>query len=113
MKKITIVWTITLLIIVGGLTIIGLKIKNDNKSNFMEDELVTQTEKYMGLYPNLYPTLGNKVKFTSEKLKEEGYDAKLEDDCVGYVEVENINTGFKYKAYIKCSDYTTKGYSEE
>lgn len=113
MRKITIVWTITLLIIVGGLTVIGLKIKNDNKSNFMEDELIKQTEKYMGLYPNLYPTLGNKVTLTSERLKEEGYNAKLEEDCTGYVVVENGNTGFKYNAFIKCPDYTTKGYSEE
>lgn len=113
MKKITIIWTITLVIIVTGLTIVGFKIKNENINNIMEEELMKQAEKYLGLYPTLYPPLGETATFSAEMLKDEGYDAKLEDGCVGYVVVENKNSGFSYKAYVKCPDYTTEGYSEE
>ncbi len=113
MKKITIVWTIVLIIIVAGLTVIGLKIKNDNATNFMEDALVEQAEKYLGLYPGLFPPRGESITLKSEKLASDGYDAKLEENCTGYVTVDNTNSGFKYKAYIKCPDYTTKGYEEK
>jgi hypothetical protein len=112
MKKITIVWTITILIIVGGLTIIGFKYKEKNGSNIMEKSLVTQTQKYFGLYPGLYPSKGSQVKITNDELKEEGYDAELDDDCTGYVVIEYADMGYTYNAYIKCPDYTTKGYTE-
>lgn len=112
MKKITIVWTITLIIIVGGLTAIGFKIKSEKIDNIMETSLVEQTEKYLGLYTNLYPTLGNTTKITYEELLNQNYDANLEEGCTGYVIIENTNMGFQYKAYINCPDYTTEGYEE-
>ncbi len=113
MKRIAIVWTITLLIIVAGLTVIGFKIKKDNIGDLSEDALVEQTKKYLGYYTNLYPTKGKSITLTYEKLKDEGYDAKLEDDCTGYVVIENTDMGFTYKAYVDCPEYRTKGYSEE
>ena len=113
MKKITIIWTITLVLIVSGLTFIGFQIKKDNINNFMEDALVEQAEKYFGLYPGLYPTLGNSKKITSEELKDHDHDPKLEENCRGYVVVENKNSGFEYRPYVSCPNYKTKGYSEE
>lgn len=113
MKKITIVWTIILIIIVGGLTIIGFKIKSEKIDNIMESSLVETSKKYLGLYTGEYPKMGNKTVLTNEKLKDFGYDAKLEKGCDGYVVIENSEMGFTYKAYIKCSDYTTKGYKDE
>lgn len=113
MRKITIVWTITLVLIVAGLTIIGFKFKEDNINEIMEEELIKQVEKYLGLYPSFYPAFNETKRFSYEMLKDEGYDAKLEEGCNGYVAVEGKNTGFQYKAYIKCPNYTTKGYSEE
>lgn len=112
MRKITIVWTITLLIIVGGLTVIGLKIKNDNITNIMETDLVNKAEKYMGLYPGLFPKTGEVFKITNEELKTDGYNAELEDDCDGYIIITGKEVGFEYKAYIKCPDYITEGYEE-
>lgn len=112
MKKITIVWTIVLVLIVGGLTFVGYQIKKNNVDNIMEKSLVTQTEKYLGLYPSLYPTKGNTIKLTYEELKDNGYDANLNEDCNGYVIIENASMGYKYKAYVKCSNYVTKGYEE-
>lgn len=114
MKKITIIWTITLILIVAGLTVLGFKIKKENIDNIMEDALVEQAEKYLGLYPGLFPTLGNNIKLTAEELKDNGYDAGLSNEnCEGYIIVENTNSGFKYHPYVKCSDYMTEGYSEE
>jgi len=114
MKKITIVWTITLILIVASLTVLGFKIKKDNIDNIMEDSLVTQAEKYLGLYPGLFPSLGNSIKITAEELKDKGYDAGFsKENCEGYVIVENTNSGFKYNPYVKCPDYTTEGYSKE
>ena len=112
MKKITIVWTITLIIIIGGLTAIGFKIKEDKIDNIMEKSLVEQTEKYLGLYTNLYPTLGNSTKITYNELLEKEYDPGLEEGCTGYVLVKNSNMGFTDKGFIKCPEYMTEGYEE-
>ena len=110
MRKITIAWTILLIAIIAGLTAIGFRIKDAEIENLMEQALVKETEKYLGLYVGLYPTLGNKTKITAERLIDEGYDPKLDEGCTGYVIVENTNMGFKYKGYVKCPDYKTEGY---
>jgi len=112
MKRMIIAWTLLILIIFTGLTFIGFRIKKETINDLMEEELVKQTEKYLGLYTNLYPTLGNQIKITAEKLSDEGYDANLETNCTGYVIIKNTEFGFKYKAYIKCPEYTTKGFVE-
>ena len=112
MKKITIVWTITLIIIIGGLTVIGFKIKENKIDNIMEKSLVEETEKYLGLYTNLYPTLGNFTKITYEELVDKEYTPVLDKGCTGYVIVKNTNMGFTYKGYIKCPEYVTEGYEE-
>ena len=113
MKKITIVWTITLVIIVVGLTVIGFKIKRENISNIMEDAIVEKTQKYFGLYPSLYPTLGEEKRITVGELIDNGYDPELEDGCDGYIIIKNTNNGFKYYPYVSCPDYVTEGYSEK
>lgn len=108
----TIVWTITLLIVVGGLTAFGLKLKSENVDNIMEKNLVNQAKKYMGLYPGLYPEKGKTFRINSDDLKQDGYDAELSKGCNGYVIVSNGNAGFGYKAYVNCPNYTTKGYED-
>ncbi len=111
MKKFTIIWTLTLILIVGGLTVIGLNIKKENIGNISEKSLIEQAKKYLGLYTSLYPTKGSTLKLEGEKLKDEGYDPKLEKDCIGYVIISNEDMGFQYKAYVSCPDYVTEGYS--
>lgn len=113
MKKMTIVWTITLLVIITGLTIYGFKMKENDIGDISEESLVTQVKKYLGTYPALYPTKGNEIRFSSDRLKEEGYDPELDENCVGYVVVKNENMGFSYEPYVKCENYVTKGYSNE
>lgn len=113
MKKLTIVWTITLLAIMGGLTAYGFMFKKANLGNINEEALVNQAEKYLGTYPGLFPMKGQSTTITSEKLKDEGFDPKLENECVGYVIVESKDMGFTYNAYVKCDDYITEGYLDE
>lgn len=113
MKKMTIVWTLTLLVVVGSLTTFGFKLKKEKGSNIMEKSLVTQAEKYMGLYPGLFPTKGNSFTVGADELKQDGYDAKLDSGCDGYVVITNESSGFKYNAYVKCPDYMTDGYENE
>ncbi len=113
MKKLTIVWTITLVLIVGGLTVFGLNMKKNNIGEISEESLVTQVKKYLGLYTAQHPTNGGEKKFTADQLKEDGYDPELSDECSGYVIVKAESMGYSYKAYVKCPDYVTKGYSNE
>ncbi len=113
MKKIAIIWSISIVIIVGGLTIYGLFYKKNNIGNLSEEALVKQAEKYLGTYPAKFPLKGDLIKLTNEFLKDEGYNAELETDCSGYVVVKNEDMGYKYNAYVKCPDYVTKGYSQE
>lgn len=113
MRKITIAWTLLLVTIFAGLTLIGFRIKKETINTLMEDEVLKQTEKYLGLYTKEFPTLGNEKKITVEELIEKGYDPKLESGCDGYTIVKNTEMGYKYHSYIKCPDYTTNGYQKK
>ena len=114
MKRITIVWTITLVIIVVGLTAIGFKIKADNIDNIMEKAILEEARSYLNYYTGSYPEKGETTRLENAELKEKGYDAKLdEEDCTGYVIITNEESGFKYKPYVKCPNYTTEGYEEK
>lgn len=113
MKRFTIIWTIVLVLTVTALTIFGFSIKKEHINSFMEEGLVEQAEKYLGLYPGAFPTLGKESRLSYDFLKDAGYDAKLESGCDGYVIVTNTNSGFKYKGYVDCPSYTTEGYYKE
>lgn len=110
MKKIIIVWTIILIIIISGLTFFGLKIKKNVINELMEKELVTQSKNYLEHNTNLYPSLNNYIKIQVGELIEKGYNPKLEKGCTGYIIVKNETSGYEYSSYLKCPDYTTKGY---
>lgn len=112
MKKVTIIWTISIVVIIVGLTFIGFHIKDDKVSNIMEESIVEKTQKYLNLYVKLYPTLNNEKKITVDELIDAGYNPNLNKDCTGYVIVKNTNMGFTYHAYVKCPDYVTKDYQE-
>ena len=107
-----VVWTITLLIIITGLTVFGLYIKKGTINTLMEDALVEQAKKYFGLYPSAYPTFGNEKKMSLNELIDEGYDPELEEGCDGYIIVKNEEMGFKYYPFVICPNYTTDGYEE-
>ena len=112
MKKLTIVWTLVLIMIVGGLTYFGLQIKKNNPDNIKEKAFLEEAKKYLGLYPGLYPSNGGKTIIKYEDMKADGYNKSLESECTGYVVVKSVSIGFEYEAYVKCPDYTTDGYQE-
>ena len=83
-----------------------------NKYTRMEKNLVKASEKYLGLYPGLYPKTDSLV-LTSKTLKSKGYDIKLYKNCSGYVIIKKNSNFYKYNPYIKCEGYTTKGYESK
>ena len=107
MKKNMIIWLILIVILVGGLTIIGLKIKNENKEyKTLEKKMTDVAKAYYGEKPGL---LKNNETISIQDLSD--YDNTLTNK----VNEEDVKTTsnmciFEYKAYIKCNEYTTKGY---
>ena len=113
MKKGLILYITIAIILVVVLFFIGFNLTNkNNKYNKMEKRLVKTSEKYLGLYPGLYPKT-NQLVLTSEMLKNKGYDVKLYKNCSGYVIIKKNNNFYKYEPYIKCKDYTTKGFNDK
>ena len=112
LKKISIIWGLILLIIFSVLTFFGIKWKNKMKPYFdLESTLVEKTKSYYE-QGHTYPTGDEIVKVTYAELKENNVysDLKINDsECDGYVTVKS-NGAIEYKGYIKCPDYTTKGY---
>ena len=54
MKKNMVIWLILIVILVGGLTIIGLKIKNENKEyKTLEKKMTDVAKAYYGEKPGL------------------------------------------------------------
>ena len=111
MKKNMVIWLILIAILVGGLTVIGLKIKNDNKEyKTLEKKMTDVAKAYYGEIPGL---LKDNETISLQDLSD--YDNTLtnkvnEEECNGYVKTTSNMGIFEYKAYIKCNEYTTKGY---
>ena len=114
MKKNMVIWLILIVILVGGLTVIGLKIKNDNKEyKTLEKKMTDVAKAYYGEKPNL---LKNNETISLQDLSD--YDKTLtnkinDEECTGYVKTTSNMGIFDYKAYIKCNEYTTKGYVKQ
>lgn len=114
-KKLFVVWGVLVVLIVGGLTTLGFLIEaRDENYVQVEEKLLDSAKKYVdGKF--LYPTDGEVLKVTKEEMIENGFldELKYEDDtCTGYVTIK-LDGVYKYKAYIKCSKYTTKGYESK
>jgi len=109
------IWGVIVVIILGLLTFLGFKITEKDKNyNELEEKLVSSAEKYVD-NKFLYPKGDDEAKVTSKELIDNEFldELKFEDDvCSGYVIVK-LDGAYKYNAYIKCKNYTTKGYSEE
>lgn len=106
------IWGVIVVIILALLTYLGLKLTEiDNNYGEIEKKLVDSAEKYVDA-KFLYPLGDNVTKVTSDELIENGYldNLQYEDDvCTGYVLI-TLDGAYKYDAYIKCKNYTTKGY---
>lgn len=113
-KILFIIWTIIVVILIGLLTTLGFMLKSQNKHyGEIEAKLLERAKKYVD-EKFLYPEDNETFKVTSKEL----IDAKTldhlkykDDACVGYVLVSKDGI-YHYHAYIKCKNYTTKGYQK-
>ena|SRR5574344_2055713 len=112
MKKLLIVWVIIAVLLTGTLTMVGLKIKSNNKPYLaLENDLKESAQAYMGQYLNEMPSTSTNV--TAKTLMENNLlkSMKIKDEeCDGYVKVSKVYVTYEYKAYIKCPKYTTRGF---
>ncbi len=115
MKKILIIWFLISLLLVGGLTFIGINLKSKNKEYYeLEDRIRNAAKDYYAQYPNELPI--NEVIITDEKLIEHNFLNNLNynnEICRGYVLVKKTYLLHDYIPFIKCSNYNTKNYNEE
>ncbi len=115
MQTISYIWGSILVLLVGGLTAIGFVYKNKiTKYEDLESKLELSLKEYVDK-KFLYPKNGESIKVTYEELKSnEAIDGLNIDDeeCDGYGFVKNDGSVFKYKVYVKCNGYKTKGYDK-
>jgi len=118
MKKITILWIIIMFALIMTLAILGLNIaKKKVPYRALENDIVEAMEVYYGHEENLkkLPTSNKTTKITIAELESFGLSINniiSNDTCEGYGIVKKDGVAFSYKAYIKCNDYKTRGYSE-
>lgn len=114
-NKYLILWGFLVILLIGLLTAVGFVYKNKTKVyKELENSLVEAEKKYVEA-KFLYPQDNETLKTTSEELLNENYIDNMAIDnqeCTGYVKVYKDSTVFKYKAFIKCGRYTTKGYEK-
>ena len=115
MRRLSIVWGILLVMIVGLLTTFGILFNKKNKLyKDMEDDLEAAAKKYVD-QSFLYPKDGKQLKITYTTLKDNGFIDKLEVNkkaCDGYVTIKNNELVYKYKGYLKCPEYQTENYKK-
>ena len=110
MRLISVIWGLLMLILVVGLTIIGMIYKsNVQKYKDVEQALVNAAKKNV---EDKSIEIDNSIKFTKEELENE-IDEKQKEilkDCEGYAKVEKKKNIYDYKGYIKCDNYKTRNY---
>ncbi len=113
-KVLFILWGVIVIIVIGLLTTLGFMLKSQNKDYVkLENKLLDSTKKYVDTH-FLYPEGKDVLKVTSSELIKNEFLDELKfnnDTCTGYVNVYN-DTVYKYDVFIKCSNYTTKGYQK-
>ena len=110
MRLISIIWSLVMLILVVGLTIIGLIYKNNTKKyKEAEVSIVSSAKKYV---EDKSIEIDTPVKFTKEELDSELEEKTKEllSKCEAYVKVEKKKSTYDYKGYIKCDKYKTRNY---
>lgn len=109
-----VIWGVLVVIVVGLLTYLGFNLKSKFKDyEKLEEKLLDSAKKYVDTN-FLYPEGKQTLKVTSTELIEKDFLDELRfknDVCTGYVKVYNDNV-YKYDVFIKCNNYTTKGYQK-
>lgn len=115
MKKIKtayIIWAILVVVIIALLTTLGFMYpKKLAPYKELEFNLQEAAEKYVEL-EFLYPEEGESLTIKAEDMINKEIMKELtykNETCSGYVEL-TYNGVYNYKSFIKCDNYTTKGY---
>lgn len=113
MKRNLIIMIIISFILVGALTFMGFEIKKKNAPyTALEKDLKEAAESYVGQYV-FNPDSNLKIELDTLKDKNLIKELKYQNEnCKGYVVYSKNYISFEYKPYIKCDNYTTKGYTE-
>jgi hypothetical protein len=108
MKKIAIVWGITLIIVFGGLTFFGFKYQEIKDYKKLEAKMVLYAKKYLADNKDLDIENGEKYTVSLKELK--GFRPKIDftvknDNCDGSVTVKKVLWLYIYNANLKCQKY--------
>lgn len=108
MKKIAIVWGITVLMVFGALTYFGFKYQEIKVYKKLETKMEYYAKKYIEEESNFKLNKTEKYKITLEEIKtfrpKINFDIK-NDSCDGYVIISKNIFGYNYKATLKCDNY--------
>lgn len=111
-----ILWGVIVIALVVLLTIMGFMLKGKNKKyERVENRLKEATSSYVD-HNFLYPESDEKLKILTKDLLDNGFlkyeELKVNKDvCTGYVILKK-DMVYEYEAFIKCNNYTTKGYQK-
>jgi hypothetical protein len=115
MRKLMIPWIFIMIMLVGGLTFIGFyQASRYGAYRDLERRLENAARSYLGQFPDRHPNTSKVI--TSNYLMNEDFldNLKIEDNqCTGYVIVTRRGRFYNYGAYIKCDNYTTRGFDED
>ena len=103
MKKLAIVWGITVLLVFGGLTFFGFKYQEIKDYKKLESKMVYYTKKYINRKKDFDLKNNEIYKVSLDELK--AYQSKVnfnikDDTCNGYVNVKKTFIGYLYKAHL-------------
>ena len=107
-----------MILLVFSLGVVGVKISKKKAPYIaLENDIVEAMKRYYGQDENLtkLPKKNKTTKITIGELESYGLNINNivnKDECIGYGIVTGRDVAFSYKAFIKCNDYKTKGYSE-
>ncbi|HOP65641.1 MAG TPA: hypothetical protein PLX66_01255 [Bacilli bacterium] len=108
MKKIAVVWGITLLVVFGGLTFFGYKYQAIKDYKNLENKMEYYAEKYILELDDFKLDENGSYQVTLLELKD--FRPKINftvnnDSCDGYVIIKKGIFGYKYKAILECKNY--------
>ncbi len=108
MKKLAIVWGLTLIMVFGGLTFFGFKYQEIKVYKNLESKMILYTRKYIDNKKDFELKSGEEYKISLKELKafRPKIDFTIENDtCDGGVTVKKVLWIYTYKANLKCQKY--------
>lgn len=114
MKKIVYMGFTIVIILVLGLTVIGLNLKAKNQDYYDLEKRIEESAKlYYSQFPDKFPS--NEATITANKLIETNFlkNMKLsKEECKGYVVITKVYMYYEYAPYVKCKNYETKNFDD-